>query len=62
MNKNEYKIISDKSLTFVEEEVTKLLNQGWALVGSVSVATMPHYSHQNGYLIYSQSLLRTTAP
>lgn len=59
MTQTEYKIISDRTTAAVEKEVNALLKQGWIVNGALSVAAMPHVTHQAGYFIYSQALTKT---
>ena len=55
-----YKIVSNTQFTVVETEVTKLLNEGWALAGGVSMVYKhehdDHGGHTPGHLVYAQAL------
>ena len=53
----EYIIISNEQLKEVEKEVSKRLNEGWVLVGGVSLSYKhEHVEHMHGHLVYAQAI------
>lgn len=57
-----YSIVSDADLEFVEEEVNRLLDEGWQLAGGIAMAYKHEHSHTGkhvpGHLEYAQSLVK----
>lgn len=56
----EYKVVLNAQLTVLEQEVNKLLNEGWKTTGSIAMAYKHEHSTNNehipGHLVYAQAM------
>ncbi|MCW3122894.1 MAG: hypothetical protein JWQ38_2386 [Flavipsychrobacter sp.] len=53
----EYIVIFNSLLSDLEKEVSERLNEGWVLVGGISMSYKhEHVEHAHGHMVYAQAM------
>lgn len=56
----QYKVVINTQLTILEQDVNKLINEGWKLAGGITMAYKHEHGqsgeHVPGHLAYAQAL------
>ena len=60
----QYKIVSNTQPTIVENEVSKLMNEGWTLAGGISTVYKHEHGtneeHIPGHVLFAQAVQKET--